>query len=107
PRCRTSAGDIAGAIEAYDRIPVTANAHLRGQLAKAETLLDDDSARTPAHVDAAADVVDGLPDGEPRARLEVRLFAFALDVVREHGDDPSRREILGPHATEPELGFGF
>jgi serine/threonine-protein kinase PknG len=105
-RCRLALGDFAGGLEAYDRVPETANAYPRAQLAKADAMLGDDAPRSPEHVAAAAKVVDGLPPGEGRARLTVSLFELALGVVRDHGDDPSEH-VLGRELTETDLRFGL
>ena len=106
-RCCHKLGDLPGTLEAYDRVPESANAYPRAQLAKADAMLGDDAPRTPAHVAAAAHVVEGLAPGVERARLEAALFELALGVVRETGDDPSAASILGHAFTDEELRFGL
>jgi len=105
-RCRLALGDLSGGLEAYDRVPETANVYVGAQLAKAEAMLGDEAPRSIEHVVAAAQVIDELPPGESRARLTASTLEFALEVVRERGDDASA-QVLGRELTETDVRFGL
>ncbi len=105
-RCRLASGDLAGGLEAYDRVPETANAHIGAQLAKADAMLGDQAPRTVEHVVATAQVIDDLPPGESRARLIASAFELALEVVRDRGDDASAH-VLGHELTDTDVRFGL
>ena len=107
-RCCSRSATSPARSRPYDRVPETSNAYPRAQLAKADAMLGDDAPRTPAHVAAAADVVERAgPRRRARARLEAALFELALGVVRETGDDPSAASILGHEFTDEDLRFGL
>jgi serine/threonine-protein kinase PknG len=105
-RCRLALGDLAGGLEAYDRVPETANAHIDAQLAKAEAMLGDGAPRTVEHVVATTRVIDELPPGERRARLTASAFELALEVVRKGGNDASAL-VLGHELTDADVRFGL
>ena len=76
-RSRIALGDIAGAIDAYERIPSSSSVYVDAQVAKTEALLDTDA--RPVTVDdvlAAGSVVEGLTVSK---EIHVRLSAGVLE----------------------------
>ena len=82
-RARVGLGDIAGAIEAYERIPSSSSVYVDAQVAKTEALLDTDA--RPVTIDdvlAAGSVVEGLTvSKEIHARLSAGVLSAALVLV--------------------------
>ena len=82
-RARIGLSDIAGAIDAYERIPSSSSVYVDAQVAKTEALLDTNA--RPVTVDdvlAAGSVVEGLTvSKEIHARLSAGVLSAALLLV--------------------------
>ncbi len=106
-RCCLEIDDVDGALAAYDRVPVTAHSYTRAQVAMADAMLGDRVPSTHEQAVAAAAVVDGLPVGPERARLEVRLFTVALEALDTRGRPDASVELLGHDFDEVDVRFGL
>ena len=107
-RCLLSAGERAGAVAAFDRVPRSSIASTDAQTAKVEAMLDcDPSELSIDEVLAAAQVVDGLSlQGEPRARLVARVLQSALAVVPSSPNGTTAR-VLGHELSEDGVRRGL
>jgi serine/threonine-protein kinase PknG len=107
-RCLRALDDLAGALEAYERVPETSSASFAARVALADALLDDGWSHTRADIAAASAVIERLPAGdERRADLAARLYEVALAVVRRDGDDAGAPPVLGRAFTETSIRFGL
>jgi serine/threonine-protein kinase PknG len=99
-RCLLDAGDRAGAVAAYDRVPERSNARIDAQIARAETLLRDGQL---VDVLAAAKAIEAIPvTGERRVVLLNELYEAGLRVLQGDTsiDIDTEREVLGYPLTE-------
>ena len=105
-RCRAAAGDRAGAMAAYDRVPDTSSAHVEAQVARIRCLI---TARNPSLTElaAAGERLDHLAlEGEPRLRLTAGLLEAGLRLVQAPngaGPDGPPVELVGCPAAEQPL----
>jgi serine/threonine-protein kinase PknG len=100
-RCALAMGDRTAALEALDRVPESSRTHVAAQCAKAEALLDDDTA-TRADVAAAGKVVEKLKAGsDERVHLQVRVLERALGAVLADGPDDTT--VLGTVCNEESV----
>ena len=113
-RCRARIGDVAGAIDAYERIPSTASSYVDAQVAKIEAMLDvDGRGLSVDDVVAAAAVVARLPlPKEQQARLTAGVLTAALGLVQDtpptgHGVDDAVPVVLGCPLTEHDVRIGL
>ncbi len=115
-RSRMALGDIASAIEAYERIPSSSSVYVDAQVAKTEALLDTDA--RPVTVDdvlAAGSVVEGLTlSKEIHARLSAGVLSAALVLVDSpigatNGsiDPATAPTVLGCPFTEQGIRLGL
>jgi serine/threonine-protein kinase PknG len=112
-RTRTGLHEVAGAVEAYERIPSSSSAYVDAQVAKAGAMLDRDAhTLTYDELVAAGSVLDGLPlPKEIHARLTADVLTAALGVVEQtngHVPDPAAaRTVLGCPFTEHGIRLGL
>jgi serine/threonine-protein kinase PknG len=109
-RCRLDAGERAGALAAFDRVPESSSAYLAAQTARIQSLIETDDTGNSA-VDellVAGAILESLPlRGEPRARLQAEVLEAALAVVQRRGAfDDGRASLLGCRFLERDLRFG-
>jgi serine/threonine-protein kinase PknG len=109
-RCRLDAGDRAGALAAFDRVPESSSAYLAAQTARLQCLLAPDGPGSDAadQLLAAGAILESLPlRGEPRARLQAEVLEAALGLVQRGGAfDDGRASLLGCRFLERDLRFG-
>jgi serine/threonine-protein kinase PknG len=110
-RVRVAAGDRAGAVEAYRRVPPSSAAYLDAQTRLARVLGTATTAGTPGRDDVAeASKVLATLDLDPgrRAALARDLLAAALDLVRsgelKPGEDVT---VAGSPLRENDLRLGL
>ena len=123
-RCRLEAGDRAGALAAYDRVPDSSSAYLEAQTARIHRLVTHPYAANGSGNGAAGDGAGGnlatdelltagailasLPiRGGERARLEAELLEAALALVQRgstFGDEQA--SLLGYRLLERDLRLG-
>ena len=106
-RCRLQAGDRAGALVAYERVPDTSSGYIDAQIARIRCLSAQDADRDPAldELIAAGSALEALPlEGEQRARLTADVLGAALRITLpgEPVDD-GRGRVLGVPLVEREL----
>ena len=107
-RCRLAAGERAGALAAYDRIPDSSSAYLEAQTA----VFGASPIRTAAGpVDdllVAGSILESLAvRGEQRVRLVADVLESALALVeRGAAFDDGRASLLGYRFLERDLRFG-
>jgi serine/threonine-protein kinase PknG len=113
-RCRTELGDVAGVIEAYERIPPTSSSHVDAQIHKVDVMLDPNTrALTVDDVVAAGAAVDRLPLAkEQQARLTASVLTAALALVTDgnsagDGSNGSPPVVLGYSLTERDVRLGL
>jgi serine/threonine-protein kinase PknG len=109
-RCRLDAGERAGALAAYDRVPESSSVYLAAQTARIQTLIaaEDLGASEVDELLVAGAILESLPlRGEPRARLQAEVLEAALAVVQRRGAfDDGRASLLGCRFLERDLRFG-
>jgi serine/threonine-protein kinase PknG len=110
-RCRLAAGDRAGALDAYARVPDASSAYLEAQVARIRCLGSPDrsAAATLEQLLSAGSILEGLPiEGEQRARLTAELLESALSLTENRGAaaEPSAT-LLGSRVVERDLRFGL
>jgi serine/threonine-protein kinase PknG len=120
-RCRLEAGDRAGALAAYDRVPDSSSAYLEAQTARIHRLVagpyaangtgngtDGDGNVTVDELLSAGAILASLPiRGGERTRLEAELLEAALALVQRGalvGD--GRSDLLGCRLLERDLRIG-
>jgi serine/threonine-protein kinase PknG len=106
-----AAGDRAGAITAYERVPDSSSAYLDAQIARIRCLSAHNGAGEPTLDDVieAGSSLETLPvDGEQRDRLTVDLLNAALRLTLD-GKAPDGRPLtlLGHSVSEHELRLGL
>jgi serine/threonine-protein kinase PknG len=112
-RVRTGLGDVAGAIDAFERIPSSSSAYVDAQVAKAEAMLDADGrAVTFDDVVAAGSVLERLTlPKEVHARLTAGVLTAALALLENpNGNAPdasAQRTVLGCPFTEQGIRLGL
>ena len=97
-RCRMAEGDRAGAVAAYQRIPVTSSAYARAQMDMARALLQTaPTAPTGAELAQASAALSALNvEGVARHRLSAELFLTAAAQVEAKAIPASDKDkILG------------
>ena len=106
-RSRVAAGDRAGALAAYERVPDSSSAFIDAQTARVRCLSGDGA--TLDELLVAGTVVERLEvSGEQRTRLTAEVLEAALALVeREAAADPSRERLLGHELSERALRFGL
>jgi serine/threonine-protein kinase PknG len=109
-RCRVAAGDRAGALAAYDRVPDSSSAYVEAQTARIRCLTDTNGA-APSSADellVAGSILESLPvRGEQRVRLQADVLESALALVAQGGAfDDGRASLLGYRFLERDLRFG-
>ena len=109
-RCRLTAGDRAGALAAYDRVPESSSAYLDAQTARIRCLAGNQGAgqSTADELIVAGSILESLAvTGEQRARLEVEVLEAALALVERGGArDDGRSILLGHRLEERDMRFG-
>ncbi|HEY1521021.1 MAG TPA: tetratricopeptide repeat protein [Solirubrobacteraceae bacterium] len=109
-RCRLAAGERAGALAAYDRIPDSSSAYVEAQTARIRCLTDTNGAG-PGSADellVAGSILESLAvRGEQRVRLRAEVLESALGLVERGGAyDDGRASLLGHRFSERDLRFG-
>ncbi len=109
-RCRLAAGERAGALAAYDRIPDSSSAYLEAQTARIRCLTDTNGAGAGTADDllVAGSILESLAlGGEQRVRLVAEVLESALALVeRGAAFDDGRASLLGYRFLERDLRFG-
>ncbi len=109
-RCRLAAGERAGALAAYDRIPDSSSAYVEAQTARIRCLADANGAGPPTADDllVAGTILESLAvRGEQRVRLRTEVLESALALVERGGAyDDGRASLLGHRFSERDLRFG-
>ncbi len=106
-RCRLTAGDRAGALAAYERVPDSSSAYIDAQTARIRCLGGDG-----ASVDellSAGSIVEALGvSAEQRAQLTAELLESALGLVQRDASAGQRRgRLLGHPLSERALRSGL
>jgi serine/threonine-protein kinase PknG len=109
-RCRLAAGERAGALAAYDRVPDSSIAYVEAQTARIRCLAETNGAGAATADDllVAGSILETLPvRGEQRARLAAEVLESALALVQRGGAfDDGRPSLLGYRFAERDLRFG-
>ncbi|MFZ0972155.1 MAG: tetratricopeptide repeat protein, partial [Solirubrobacteraceae bacterium] len=109
-RCRLAAGERAGALAAYDRVPDSSSAYVEAQTARIRCLAETNGtgATTADDLLVAGSILETLPvRGEQRVRLAADVLEAALALVRHGGAfDDGRASLLGYRFAERDLRFG-
>jgi len=109
-RCRLAAGERAGALAAYDRVPDSSSAYLEAQTARIRSLAETNGAGAATADDllVAGSILETLPiRGEQRVRLAADVLEAALALVQRGGAfDDGRASLLGYRFAERDLRFG-
>jgi serine/threonine-protein kinase PknG len=108
-RCRLAAGERAGALAAYDRIPDSSSAYIEAQTARIRCLATENGgAGTADELLTAGSILESLPiRGEQRARLRAEVLEAALTLTTRGGAyDDGRASLLGYRFSERDLRFG-
>ena len=109
-RCRLAAGERAGALAAYDRVPDSSSAYVEAQTARIRCLAETNGtgAATADDLLVAGSILETLPvRGEQRVRLAADVLESALALVRRGGAfDDGRASLLGYRFAERDLRFG-
>jgi serine/threonine-protein kinase PknG len=109
-RCRWEAGDRAGALAAYDRVPDSSSAYLEAQTARIHRLATHRGTGngTGDELLGAGAILTSLPiRGGERARLEAELLEAALALVQSGSSfGEASDSLLGCRLRERELRLG-
>jgi serine/threonine-protein kinase PknG len=109
-RCRWEAGDRAGALAAYDRVPDSSSVYLEAQTARIHRLATNRGTGngTGDELLGAGAILASLPiRGRERARLETELLEAALALVQSgSGFGEGSDSLLGCRLRERELRLG-
>ena len=109
-RCRLVAGERAGALAAYDRVPDSSSAYVEAQTARIRCLTDTNGAGPGTADDLliAGSILESLPvRGEQRVRLQADVLESALALVERGGAfDDGRASLLGYRFSERDLRYG-
>jgi len=109
-RCRLAAGERAGALAAYDRVPDSSSAYVEAQTARIRCLAESNGtgATTADDLLVAGSILETLPvRGEQRVRLAADVLESALALVQRGGAfDDGRASLLGYRFAERDLRFG-
>jgi len=109
-RCRLAAGERAGALAAYDRVPDSSSAYVEAQTARIRCLAETNGAGAATADDllVAGSILEALPvRGEQRVRLAADVLESALALVKRGGAfDDGRASLLGYRFAERDLRFG-
>ena len=105
-RCRLEAGDRAGALEAYERMPDSSSGYIDAQTARIRCLSRDGEGE-PGLLEllAAGAALEQLPvEGEQRERLTADLLESALRMTLSGRDlDDGRARLLGLPLVERDV----
>jgi len=96
-RCRLEAGDRAGALEAYERVPDTSSGYIDAQTARIRCLSRDGEGEPGLQeLLAAGSALEALPlEGEQRERLTADLLESALRMTLSgRGSDDGEVRLL-------------
>jgi serine/threonine-protein kinase PknG len=110
-RGRLAAGDRAGALTAYERVPDTSSTYIDAQAARIRCLSSHDGADDPSldELLAAGSILEALPvESEQRVRLTAELLDTALRLAQTRaafGEHPA--SLLGHRLEERELRLGL
>jgi serine/threonine-protein kinase PknG len=105
-RCRLEAGDRAGALQAYDRVPDTSSGYIDAQTARIRCLSrDGDGEPGLQELLAAGSALEALSlDSEQRERLTADLLESALRMTLSgRAADDGRMRLLGLPLAERDL----
>ena len=105
-RCRLEAGDRAGALEAYERVPDTSSGYIDAQTARIRCLSRDGEGEPGLQeLLAAGSALEVLPvEGEQRERLTADLLESALRMTLSGRDlDDGRTRLLGLPLVERDV----
>src|SRR5262249_27856506 len=106
-RCCLEAGDRAGALVAYERVPDTSSGYIDAQIARIRCLSASNGDQTPARDEllTAGSALEALPlEGEQRVRLTADLLEAALRLpLAETPVDDGRAHLLGMPLVEHDL----
>ncbi|MBV8217568.1 MAG: hypothetical protein JO325_03820, partial [Solirubrobacterales bacterium] len=108
-RCRLAAGERAGALAAYDRIPDSSSAYVEAQTARIRCLAAGNGAGSTAdELLTAGSILESLAiRGEQRVRLRAEVLEAALALTTRGGAfDDGRASLLGYRFSERDLRFG-
>ena len=108
-RCRLAAGERAGALAAYDRIPDSSSAYVEAQTARIRCLATGNGTGSTAdELLTAGSILESLAiRGEQRARLRAEVLEAALALTTGGGAfDDGRASLLGYRFSERDLRFG-
>ena len=109
-RCRLVAGERAGALAAYDRVPDSSSAYVEAQTARIRCLAETNGtgATTADDLLVAGSILETLPvRGEQRVRLAADVLEAALALVQRGGAfDDGRASLLGYRFAERDLRSG-
>jgi serine/threonine-protein kinase PknG len=108
-RCRLVAGERAGALAAYDRVPDSSSAYVEAQTARIRCLTGNGAGAGSADdLLMAGSILESLAvRGEQRVRLQADVLESALVLVeREGAFDDGRASLLGYRVSERDLRFG-
>jgi serine/threonine-protein kinase PknG len=110
-RCRLAAGDRAGAVEAYNRVPEQSSSYLQAQIEAARVLVEHNGSSLPVLADLtrASTTVDHLVlDDAQRASLTRDLLTAALQLLSTgHITADPHLTVLGEPLTEQRLRLGL
>jgi serine/threonine-protein kinase PknG len=109
-RVRQAQGDVAGVVEAYERIPPTSSLHVHAQLALARTLVRGGrTAPTVYDLVRASSVIERLSlSDEQHAELAVELFEAALLLLARGETAPAAdARLLGHPLREVPVRFAL
>jgi serine/threonine-protein kinase PknG len=105
-RCRLEAGDRAGALEAYERVPDTSSGYIDAQTARIRCLSRDGEGEPGLQeLLAAGSALEALPlEGEQRERLTADLLESALRMTLSgRGSDDGGVRLLGLPLVERDV----
>jgi len=109
-RCRLAAGERAGALAAYDRVPDSSSDYVEAQTARIRCLAERNGggAATADDLLVAGSILESLPvRGEQRVRLQAEVLESALALVEQGGAfDDGRASLLGHRFLERDLRLG-
>ncbi len=108
-RVRYEAGDLRGAVEAWQRVPRTSAAYLAAQTRIIRAMVDRKVRPGRAELDQASRILDSLrPDPQARAELALTILEVALEALEagtlHPGDDVI---VVGRPLHVRDLRFGL
>jgi len=110
-RCRLGSGDRAGAVAAYERVPVASGSYVRARTRAARALVGSDGTRPPSSAEllAASRAIEHLPlDTEQRSALTRDILMAALRMFRSGESAPEESTtIFGRPLRERDVRVGL